>query len=138
VTLFSLLGSDTKLDLSFNRNIVSLEIRHLTLYQLAPSTNPNLPSTTRSCRELVPLLSTITSELSDLTFHMWLTQEWHLDSLEWEKITDLFSTPPFLKLKRFGVHVRGIESDDVKTWILRRVKSSFIRSILDVRFESSY
>ena len=134
LTFHSLEDSMSHIDLSLISELRILEIHQLTLYQTTIQPIPGTSSTIPFHQFLIPLLSTIKSEITEITLHIWMSQEWHLDSLEWEKMAVLFLTPPFRKLKRLGVHVRGMEGDGVKTWISKRLGHETIISILEVWF----
>ncbi|KAJ7599230.1 hypothetical protein C8J56DRAFT_916175 [Mycena floridula] len=127
-----LIHESDDLDLSFCTNLCSLEIRELTLYQFMPADN------SPSIIDMLPsLLLSVNSSLIQLTFHMWLSQEWHLDRINWRRVAEALSKPNYANLRHLQIQIRGMGKDrgDIRRWLNERLNSDAISSILDVRFD---
>lgn len=82
-------------------------------FMLAPNESPYV------C--IPALLSTIQSHhLQTITFHIWLSAEFHLDSVDWSHLADLFNG---LDVPRIRFSITGIELPMVKDWLGKRLRT---------------
>ncbi|KAJ7755353.1 hypothetical protein DFH07DRAFT_743260 [Mycena maculata] len=133
-----------KIDLSPHTRLRTIRIHQLTLYQF-PSTppTPTSPSTVPDVSPyvwLVPFLARIgSSELSEITFNMWLGGETQLDLIDWNALVRVLANPLFIRLDVVHFHVRGIEKDtddEVGGWIFHRLRDwEGAQECLQVSFE---
>ena len=67
------------------------------------------------------LLSTIQSHhLQTITFYIWLSAEFHLDSVDWSQLADLFNG---LEVPRICLSITGIDLPLVKDWFRKRLRT---------------
>lgn len=82
-------------------------------FMLAPNESPYV------C--IPALLSTIQSHhLQTITFHIWFSAEFHLDSVDWSHLADLFNG---LEVPRIRFSITGIELPLVKDWLRKRLRT---------------
>lgn len=82
-------------------------------FMLAPNESPY------AC--IPDLLSTIQSHhLQTITFYIWLSAEFHLDSVNWSQLADLFNG---LEVPRIRFSITGIELPLVKDWFRKRLRT---------------
>ncbi|KAJ6484337.1 hypothetical protein C8R47DRAFT_980974 [Mycena vitilis] len=118
------------IDLSLHTKLRTIRVRQLTLYQFP--TSPPTPHSSPPPPEispyvwLVPFLSRIgSSELSEISFDIWLGSERQLDLIDWNALVSVIDNPLFAKLHLVQFHVRGIEQamdDEVRGWISHRLR----------------
>ena len=118
-------------NLASNVNLKTVTIRQLMLFQF-PSTeigtldgftaNPFMLAPNESPYACIPaLLSTIQSHhLQTITFYIWLSAEFHLDSVDWSQLADLFNG---LEVPRIRFSITGIELPLVKDWFRKRLRT---------------
>ncbi|KAG6816770.1 hypothetical protein H0H87_003033 [Tephrocybe sp. NHM501043] len=128
----------TEIDFIHNQDLRTLRIHHLTLYQF-PSHN----ATTHHDRLvspvfwLVPLLSNVSSSLAELSLSMWLSQEAHLDLIDWPALSSVLAQPLLNGLRLVQFHVFGLEEgrDDLIGWLHTRLEEwQAFRDIVQVIF----
>ncbi|KAJ6590619.1 hypothetical protein DFH09DRAFT_908737 [Mycena vulgaris] len=133
-----------EIDLSMHARLRTIRMHQLSLYQF-PSTPPT-PTSTPPLAEispyvwLIPFLSRVgSSELSEITFNIWLGGELQLDSIEWNALVTVLANPLFSKLDLVHFHVRGIQAemdDEVRGWISHRLRDwEGAQACLQVSFE---
>lgn len=118
-----------EIDLSLHAELRTIRLHQLSLYQF-PSTPPTPGSSplaeTSSYLWLVPFLSRVgSSELTEITFNIWLGRERQLDSIDWNGLVKVLVNPLFSKLELVHFHVRGIQEgldDQVRGWISLRLR----------------
>lgn len=76
-------------------------------------------------------------QLEEATFYIWLSEDWHLDWINWAEVAGALSTRERTCLHRLGIRVRGMGKNpgDVRAWIGQRLQSELISSLLDVSFD---
>ena len=110
-------------------NLKTVTIRQLTLFQFPLPEIGTLGGFTPDPFVLAPnespyvcipaLLSTIQSHrLQTITFHIWLSAEFHLDSVNWPQLADLFNG---LEVPRIRFSITGIELPLVRDWFRKRL-----------------
>ena len=112
-------------------NLKTVTIRQLMLFQF-PSTgtgtlggftaDPFMLAPNQSPYACIPaLLSTIQSHhLQTITFYIWLSAEFHLDSVNWSRLADLFNG---LEVPRIRFSITGIELPLVEDWFRKRLRT---------------
>ncbi|KAF5383164.1 hypothetical protein D9615_004997 [Tricholomella constricta] len=119
------------IDLSHNENLHTIHIHNLTLYCFPPRT-PSSPehgyhfNQSSPLRWLVPFLDNISShQLDEIGFHIWLSEEYHLDFVDWLALSTTLEKPVFLRLKtvRFEVSGLGEGRGDLRSWLLARLSA---------------
>ncbi|KAJ7136001.1 hypothetical protein C8R44DRAFT_869694 [Mycena epipterygia] len=133
-----------EIDLSLHTSLRTIRVHQLTLYQF-PTTPPTPTSSSplaeiSPCLWLVPFLSRMgSSELSEITFNIWLGEEQQLDLIDWNALVKVLINPLFAKLDLVHFHVRGIEEemdDEVRGWISHRLRDwEGAQGCLQVSFE---
>lgn len=123
------------IDLSLNTNLRTVEIHQLTLYRFAPG-NSAVPVESPYSGLNSLLSSAASSRLTDVTLHVWLSEEWHLDWIDWSAMAKVFSAPHH-PLRRLIVVVRGLaaERGDVKRWVGARLQNDALSAILAIKFD---
>ena len=113
-------------------NLKTVTIRQLMLFQFpSPEIDITVGGFTADPIVLVPneplyacipaLLSTIQSHhLQTITFYIWLSAEFHLDSVNWSQLADLFNG---LGVPRIRFSITGIELPLVKGWLRKRLRT---------------
>lgn len=82
-------------------------------FMLAPNESPY------AC--IPALLSTIKSHhLQTITFYIWLSAEFHLDSVNWTQLADLFNG---LEVPRVRLLITGTQLPLVKDWFRKRLRT---------------
>lgn len=82
-------------------------------FMLAPNESPY------AC--IPALLSTIQPHhLQTITFHIWLSAEFHLDSVNWSQLADLMNA---LEVPQIRFSITGIDLSLVKDWFRRRLRT---------------
>ena len=116
------------IDLGYNTKLKTITIRQVTLFQFpSPETNAvgrftTNPSITESPYACIPaLLSTIQSfHLQAITFYIWLSAEFHLDSVNWSQLADIFNR---LEVPRIRFSITGIGLSLVEDWFRKRLRT---------------
>ncbi|KAG6865439.1 hypothetical protein C0991_002515 [Blastosporella zonata] len=123
------------IDFSYNRGLRTLRLHHLTLYQLPP-TNHDQPLAS-PVSWLVPFLSNVASSLVELSLYMWLSQEAHLDLIDWPALSHVLTHPSFGGLDMVQFQVLGLREgrDDLKGWLVSRLSTwQAARNVVQVVF----
>jgi hypothetical protein len=116
------------INLGFNTKLKTVTIRQVMLFQF-PSidtggfrVNSSMVAHTQSPYACIPaLLSTIRSHhLQTITFYIWLSAEFHLDSVNWSELADLFNR---LDVPRIRFAITGIGLPLVEDWFRQRLKT---------------
>lgn len=132
------------IDLSLHTRLRTIRVHQLSLYQFptTPTTPPSSPPPAEISPYvwLVPFLSRIgSSELSEISFNIWLGGEQQLDLIDWHALVRVLENPLFIKLRLVEFHVRGMEpamDDEVRGWISHRLSDwEGAQECLKVRFE---
>ncbi|KAF8801108.1 hypothetical protein BYT27DRAFT_7198706 [Phlegmacium glaucopus] len=118
-------------NLASNTNLKTVTIRQLMLFQFPSSDtdamggltpHPSIPAPTKSPHACIPaLLSTIQSHhLQTIKFYIWLSAEFHLDSVDWSQLADLFNR---LEVPRISFSITGIGLSLVEDWFKKRLRT---------------
>ena len=121
----------TAVNLASNVNLKTVTIRQLMLFQFPFPERGSLGGSTADTFILAPnespyacipaLLSTIQSHhLQTITFYIWLSAEFHLDSVNWSQLADLFNG---LEVPRICLSITGIDLPLVKDWFRKRLRT---------------
>lgn len=114
-----------------NVNLKAVTIRQLVLFQFPFPEIATLGGSTADPFILAPnespyacitaLLSTIQSHhLQTITFSIWLSAEFHLDSVNWSQLADIFND---LGVPRICFLITGIELPLVKDWFRKKLRT---------------
>jgi len=118
-------------NLAPNTNLKTVTIRHLMLFRFPSAEtnavsgftpNPSMLGPTESPYACIPaLFSTIQSHhLQTITFYIWLSAEFHLDSIDWSQLADLFN---HLEVPRICFLITGIGLPSVEDWFRKRLRT---------------
>ena len=129
--LLIFLGITNAVNLASNVNLKTVTIRQLMLYQFPSPEIGTVGGFTADPFVLAPneppyacipaLLSTIQSHhLQIITFYIWLSAEFHLDSVNWSQLADLFNG---LEVPRIHFSITGTELALVKDWFRKRLRT---------------
>ncbi|GLB39159.1 hypothetical protein LshimejAT787_0603210 [Lyophyllum shimeji] len=139
------------INLSHNQNLRTIHIRHLTLYQfphpvrtyslIAPTGGEDEPELSNSpfCW-LPPFLSNVSSPaISELVLYIWLSDERHLDLIDWPALTGVLNKSVFASLKSIQYRVSGLGAGrgDVQSWLLARLSGwKAFENTVQITFEA--
>ena len=118
-------------NLASNTNLKTITIRHLMLFKFPSAEtdavsgltpNPSILGPTESPYACIPaLFSTIQSHhLQTITFYVWLSAEFHLDTIDWSQLADLFN---YLEVPRICFSITGIGLPSVEDWFRKRLRT---------------
>lgn len=113
-------------------------MHQITLYRLTPASSSVSTSSSSPYIGLVPLLSSISSHLTDVTLHLWLSEESHLEWILWRDVAELYRNRATYTSCSLTVEVRGIgrHRGDVYEWIRRRFEDDEVAGrVLRLRYE---
>jgi len=84
--------------------------------------HPSMPAPTKSPYACIPsFLSTIQSHhLQTIKFYIWLSDEFHLDSVDWSQLADLFNR---LEVPRIFFSITGVGLPLVEGWFRKRLRT---------------
>jgi len=129
------LASNTKLKTIIIRQMMLFVFPSVDPDALGGSTpHPSIMASTESPYACIPaLFSTVKSHhLQTITFYVWLSAEFHLDSVDWPQLAELFNR---LEIPRICFSITGIGLSLVEEWFRKRLRTiDSTKTVLEFAF----